>query len=51
MPVYEYQCKKCKKVIEVVHKVNDKPEVLCPKCGSKTKKIISLNAFTPTKWR
>ena len=34
MPLYEYQCKSCGKVVEVLNKSTDsQPEIDCPKCG------------------
>ena len=35
MPVYEYQCEKCKEVMEVLQKVSDEPLTECEKCGGK----------------
>ena len=31
MPIYEYQCEKCKDVVEVLQKVNDEPLQLSAK--------------------
>lgn len=42
MPVYEYQCQKCGKVIEALRKVDD-PAPKC--CGVKMKKLISKGSF------
>jgi len=35
MPLYEYECKKCGKLTEIlqIHSENDK-DVKCPECGS-----------------
>ena len=33
MPIYEYECKKCKAHVEAFQKVNDKPLTKCLKCG------------------
>lgn len=43
MPIYEYQCDKCKKQFEVVTlSLSEKPNSVCPKCKSKnTRKLIS----------
>ena len=32
MPFYDYACKKCDHVFEVMHGFNDKPHPVCPKC-------------------
>lgn len=35
MAIYDYHCDDCGKVIEVVHGMNDKPNLICPKCQSR----------------
>jgi len=46
MPLYQYQCKKCKELIEVLQKFSDKPLTRCEKCNSDTlEKIISSTSF------
>jgi putative FmdB family regulatory protein len=45
MPIYEFECRKCKAPLEVFQKMNDKPPVKCPKCGGKLEKLISASAF------
>ncbi len=45
MPIYEYQCKKCKGVFEILQNFNDKPASKCERCGGKLKRLISLSAF------
>ena len=45
MPIYEFECGKCKKITEESHSMNDIPKVIkCGKCGSDAKKILSTNA-------
>ncbi|GAX59824.1 regulatory protein, FmdB family [Candidatus Scalindua japonica] len=34
MPLYEYKCKKCEKISEILQRNNEK--VVCPECGSKS---------------
>jgi len=43
MPIYEYQCRKCEKVFEVIQKMNEGGDKLkCPACGEpKPEKIMS----------
>lgn len=42
MPFYDYSCRSCSAVFEIMHGMNEKPEIVCPKCGSKkTSKEIS----------
>lgn len=46
-PFYDYSCKKCDFVFELMHSFNDKPKPVCPKCKSKdTFKNISACSFT-----
>jgi len=43
MPIYEYECNKCKKKYELIlMSVKEKAEPLCPKCKSKdARKLVS----------
>ena len=52
MPIYEYECKKCKAHVEAFQKVNDKPLTKCRKCGGKLERQISAPAiqFKGTGW-
>ena len=52
MPIYEYECRKCKAHIEVLQKVSDKPPVKCRKCGGKLERKVSAPAiqFTGSGW-
>lgn len=45
MPLYEYQCKKCRETTEVLQKSNDRPLGKCPKCGGCVVKLISSPAI------
>jgi putative FmdB family regulatory protein len=45
MPLYEYQCTKCREVCEVLQKAKDKPPEKCPKCGGPMVKRISSPAI------
>ena len=45
MPIYEYHCRNCKKDYEIIQKFSDKPLQICPSCGGKLKKKISLSGF------
>jgi putative FmdB family regulatory protein len=45
MPIYEYECKKCKAHIEVFQKIADKPPVKCRKCGGRLEKMFSASAI------
>jgi len=45
MPIYEYECRKCKAHIEVFQKVSDKPPTKCRNCGGRLEKQISAPAI------
>lgn len=45
MPLYEYKCRKCALVHEVIQKVSDPPPAECPECGGRLKKVLSAPAI------
>lgn len=45
MPIYEYECGKCGKTIEVIQKFSDKPLKKHADCGGALTKLISQSAF------
>lgn len=45
MPIYEYQCLSCKKEHEIIQKFSDPPLTICPACGGKLEKKLSLSSF------
>jgi putative FmdB family regulatory protein len=45
MPIYEFECRKCKAKLEVFQKMSDKPPVKCKKCGGRLEKLISASAI------
>jgi putative FmdB family regulatory protein len=45
MPIYEYECQKCKKQHEIMQKITETPCSKCPSCGGKLKKLISNTSF------
>jgi len=44
MPLYEYQCKKCKHRFEKIQKFSDKPITKCPDCGGSVEQLLSAPA-------
>lgn len=44
MPLYEYQCKKCKHRFEKIQQFSDKPLKKCPECGGPLEKLISTSS-------
>ncbi|MFQ5445090.1 MAG: FmdB family zinc ribbon protein [Nitrospinales bacterium] len=45
MPIYEYECKKCKEVVEILQKADDEPQTQCEKCGGKLNKMVTNSTF------
>ena len=45
MPIYEYQCKKCGETIEIMQKFSEAPLKVCPACGGRVAKLMSMNSF------
>lgn len=36
MPIYDYHCTACGADSEILHKISDPPETICPVCGKPT---------------
>ncbi len=45
MPIYEYECEKCGKVVEQWQKISDPPLERCESCGGSMHKLISHSSF------
>ncbi len=45
MPLYEYQCTKCKHTFEKIQKFSDPPVTECPKCGGAVEQLLSAPAI------
>src|SRR5215211_5019967 len=45
MPIYEFECRKCKAHLEVFQKFSDKPPVKCRQCGGRLERKISAPAI------
>ena len=45
MPVYEYECQACEKVLEVQQRMSDDPLTNCPDCQGPVKKLMSMSSF------
>ena len=52
MPLYEYQCQKCKHKFEKIQKFSDRPIKKCPECGGPVEKVMHAPAvqFKGTGW-
>ena len=44
MPLYEYQCQKCKHRFERIQKFSDQPIRKCPECGGAVEQLLSAPA-------
>ena len=45
MPIYEYWCPECRSAFEKLRPMqSNDSEVVCPRCGSKVKKMLSVVA-------
>ena len=40
MPTYTYKCIECKEEFNIFHSIKKNPQILCRKCGHKTKRQI-----------
>jgi len=45
MPIYEFVCESCGRLVEKLQKLSDPPPESCPECGGKMAKIMSRNSF------
>ncbi|MCK5228016.1 MAG: zinc ribbon domain-containing protein [Desulfobulbaceae bacterium] len=45
MPVYEYECESCEKILETWQSMSEAPMTICPSCSGELKKIISMSSF------
>jgi putative FmdB family regulatory protein len=45
MPIYEFECTKCKAHTEVFQKMNDRQPTKCRKCGGRLERLVSASAI------
>ncbi len=45
MPIYEYECESCGRVVESWQKFSDPPLTTCEECGGRLHKLISMSSF------
>ena len=45
MPLYEYRCKQCDRVFEVIQKFADAPLIAHEGCGGEAERLLSAPAF------
>jgi len=44
MPMYEYQCRKCKHHFERIRKFSDRALKTCPECGGRLEQLVSASS-------
>ena len=44
MPMYEYQCRKCKHRFERIRKFSDRALKTCPECGGSLEQLVSASS-------
>jgi len=45
MAIYDYKCKECGEVVEIIHSIKETPEIKCEKCGSVCERLIVSGNF------
>jgi len=45
LPLYEYQCLRCGKLIEKIQKFSDRPLAKCEHCGGRLERLLSSPAI------
>jgi putative FmdB family regulatory protein len=45
VPIYEFVCERCGRLVERLQKVTDPPPDSCPECGGKMAKMMSRTSF------
>ncbi len=49
MPIYEYECKKCGAVYEMLRSMSaDDKDIACPECGKKKQAKKLISSFSST---
>ena len=49
MPIYEFQCKSCRKAFKTLRRSEQLSDVACPDCGdTKLARLLSVTAAQPT---
>jgi putative FmdB family regulatory protein len=44
LPMYEYQCRKCKHRFERIRKFSDRALKACPECGGRLEQLVSASS-------
>jgi putative FmdB family regulatory protein len=46
MPTYTYKCDTCQRTGTYIHRMNDKPTILCQDCKTPMRKTYDIGAVT-----
>jgi putative FmdB family regulatory protein len=46
MPLYEYECKQCRRHTEKIQKFSDTEITVCPRCGGELERVVSAAAIS-----
>lgn len=46
MPTYEYACRDCGHIFEIVQKMSDDSLTICPECGGRLRKVFAPPTIT-----
>lgn len=44
MPTYEYECKGCRKTLEIFQNITARPLTVCPVCKGKVRRLVGRGA-------
>ncbi|HOJ67158.1 MAG TPA: zinc ribbon domain-containing protein [Candidatus Hydrogenedentes bacterium] len=44
MPTYTYECVKCQATRDVFHAISASPDIRCPECGGKCRRLLGSGA-------
>lgn len=45
MPLYEFLCPKCNKIVEIIKNIDDNRQEICPECREIMAKLVSKSSF------
>lgn len=51
MPLYDYQCPKCGRGIELLHSMYRKPRIKCSRCNTAIVKVIGGTPMVRLNWK
>jgi len=45
MPIYEYECRDCNKIYEIIHRHDSQTKIVCEQCLNPVERLMSLGGF------